>query len=356
MKYIPSLCGWVPWHDETMRTSRADLYVAGDTSGIEEASAAMVAGKIAGCSAAAALTGMEVSSQLEGFNGQLAALREGPFGAKIWQGKAELVGRTYDNGKLEPIEEPTPANVAFESGRRVVIECYQRIPCNPCSESCHKHAIKIDGSMSNLPVYQATDCDGCKLCIVRCPGLAMFYVDMDYSATAAEVSIAYEMLPVPAKGETWWALDRDGQFVCEASITKVVSTKSFDKKHLVSFAVPKEFAARARHITPVGKVRKLVKLPPRDVSEDPVICRCEDVRLGQIERAIDSGYHSFEELKRVLRIGMGPCQGKTCQSLVLRILSGKLHKPIGQFERMKLRSPLRPITLGAMSQASTEGR
>lgn len=354
LKYIPSLCGQVPWHDDNMRTSLENIYVAGDCSGIEEASAAMVAGKIAGCSAASQILAKPADKAIQGFHDQLASLREGPFGAKIWQGKAELVGRTFSGGKLAPVHVPTEEETSFTSGKRVVLECYEQIPCNPCSEACRHKAIKVEGSMSSVPTYTATDCDGCKLCLVRCPGLAMFFVDMDYSPQEAEVTIAYELMPEPQVGQTWSALDRMGQFVGEAKITKVVSSKAFDRKHLISFAVDKAHAFKARHITEPNKVRTLKKLPPRDIKEDPIVCRCEDIRLSEIEHAIDAGHHTFEELKRVLRIGMGPCQGKTCQQLVLRLLSQKLHKPLTKIAPMKTRTPLRPIPIAVMAQAAPE--
>ena len=55
MQFVPQLCGHVPFRDRTMRTSNPDLWVAGDAAGIEEASSAMVEGRIAGYSAAKAL-------------------------------------------------------------------------------------------------------------------------------------------------------------------------------------------------------------------------------------------------------------------------------------------------------------
>ena len=49
---IPALGGVIPLHDEDMRTSNPDVYIAGDISGIEEASTAMEEGRLAGTAAA----------------------------------------------------------------------------------------------------------------------------------------------------------------------------------------------------------------------------------------------------------------------------------------------------------------
>jgi len=60
------------------------------------------------------------------------------------------------------------------------------------------------------------------------------------------------------------------------------------------------------------------------------ICRCEEVSRNDVEKLIDSGITDYEEIRRVLRIGMGPCGGKTCRSVVLQIISEKL---VFQFRR-----------------------
>jgi sarcosine oxidase subunit alpha len=86
MRYVPQLCGYVPKRDRTLRTSHPDFGVAGDASGIEEASAAMVEGRIAGLCAANSL-GLPVDmNMLDEYESRLAALRAGEVGAKIREG------------------------------------------------------------------------------------------------------------------------------------------------------------------------------------------------------------------------------------------------------------------------------
>ncbi|MEG1972158.1 MAG: NAD(P)/FAD-dependent oxidoreductase, partial [Oscillospiraceae bacterium] len=55
MKFVPQLGGHVAVRDENMETSVKNIFIAGDTAGVEEASSAMVEGRIAGLSASAAL-------------------------------------------------------------------------------------------------------------------------------------------------------------------------------------------------------------------------------------------------------------------------------------------------------------
>jgi len=50
--FVPELGGWVPIHNENMETTIKGIYVAGDVSGIAEASTAMLEGRIAGAAIA----------------------------------------------------------------------------------------------------------------------------------------------------------------------------------------------------------------------------------------------------------------------------------------------------------------
>jgi len=57
--------------------------------------------------------------------------------------------------------------------------------------------------------------------------------------------------------------------------------------------------------------------------EKVFVCRCEDLTEKEVLDAINQGYTDLEELRRILRIGMGPCQGRVCINLVKKILEKK---------------------------------
>jgi sarcosine oxidase subunit alpha len=81
---IPEAGGYVSLHDETMQTSVNHVYVAGDASGIEEASTAMIEGKIAGLNAANGI-GFKTNDAIKLnkiFKNEIDRLRAGPFGEK----------------------------------------------------------------------------------------------------------------------------------------------------------------------------------------------------------------------------------------------------------------------------------
>jgi thioredoxin reductase len=90
----PVLGGLVPWHDQRMCTSIPSIYIAGDVSGVEEASTAMEEGRMAGLSAADSLGYLEESrykARFEAINHNLLALRSGMFGQKRRDAKEAIM-------------------------------------------------------------------------------------------------------------------------------------------------------------------------------------------------------------------------------------------------------------------------
>ena len=81
-----------------------------------------------------------------------------------------------------------------------------------------------------------------------------------------------------------------------------------------------------------------------------IICRCEEIEIDQIREWIARGYDTFDELKRELRVGMGPCQGRGCRDIILRELSKATGKPISELDPGTIRPPVKPIKLGLLAE------
>ncbi len=79
-----------------------------------------------------------------------------------------------------------------------------------------------------------------------------------------------------------------------------------------------------------------------------IICRCKDITLEDIEKAIEEGITDLETLKRRLGLGMGPCQGRTCLPLVISILSRKLGKPPEELMIPHIRAPVIPVPVNLL--------
>jgi bacterioferritin-associated ferredoxin len=83
----------------------------------------------------------------------------------------------------------------------------------------------------------------------------------------------------------------------------------------------------------------------RNDLDDMVICRCEEITLGEIKAAIRDGFRTLNGIKRVTRAGMGLCQGQTCQRLVTRILTEELGIAAADIDPTTARGPVRPLRL-----------
>jgi NAD(P)H-nitrite reductase large subunit len=88
-----------------------------------------------------------------------------------------------------------------------------------------------------------------------------------------------------------------------------------------------------------------------DKSKDVIVCRCSDVTLAQVQDLIKQGYTSVEEIKRITRAGMGPCQSKTCGHVIEREIAKITGIKVDQQEPHKQRGPIKGIKLGTMAVA-----
>lgn len=86
------------------------------------------------------------------------------------------------------------------------------------------------------------------------------------------------------------------------------------------------------------------------MNRDVIICRCEDVTYGEIADAIDSGLTTTEEIKRVLRCGMGPCQGRTCSRLIARMIAERTGTRVADVPYPGVRPPTRPVEIGTLEE------
>lgn len=136
--------------------------------------------------------------------------------------------------KFPPIERINKGPVA-------VVECYQKIPCNPCSTACPFGAIQVGEDINNVPCRDEDLCTGCGKCVSRCPGLAIMIVDGSKSADTVEFRIPYEFLPLPAAGETVVGLDRAGQPICKAKVLRVQNPPAFDRTPVVTLEVARSY-------------------------------------------------------------------------------------------------------------------
>ena len=248
---------YVPVCSETGETSIPGLYAAGDVTGIEEASSAMIKGRISGnhisCTAgfcdedAAAKRDAELRLSLQ-------TLRQGMFAPQnrrkqltATEEGIALSSSLLKHGFIGEEEIERFPGMTHKSGIHPVIECTQNIPCNPCQDACHFGCIRIGEKITSLPAVDSSKkCMDCGQCVASCPGQAIFLVNEDVGGGMAEVTLPYEFLPAPAVGDKGTALGRDGAACCPAEVVRVRTAPLFDSTTLLTIRVPADMAMTAR--------------------------------------------------------------------------------------------------------------
>ena len=146
----------------------------------------------------------------------------------------------------DDLEKVIPDKKRLAKGPVVIIECFQKIPCDPCAISCKLGVIKPFKDINDLPQVDFDKCTGCGICISSCPGLAIFVIDMNYSEEKSLIKLPHEMLPLPEKGENVYALDRAGSILGKVKVIKVLKIKN--KTNIISIEVPKSMVMKVRSI------------------------------------------------------------------------------------------------------------
>jgi len=273
-------------------------YSAGDADIIAEASAAMISGRIAARQILIDM-GFEVEIPPE-WEEMISILRSKP-------------------GPVKGFYPPPKDKEVYP-----VIRCAQEIPCNPCSEACVLQSIKIkEPTMMGRPQFDG-DCLGCTRCVSICPGLAITLVDKRYDKTrkTARVIVPWEMPEGTIKtGQKVTTTGMTGEVIGTGKVIGMKKSEWQNKRTLVSLEVPFKHAdlvAGIRIREPLGK-KTATAVKAADDGE-VIICRCERVTKKEIIDYIKkTGTRDVNAVKAGLRVGMGPCGGKTCTELIMRI-------------------------------------
>lgn len=81
------------------------------------------------------------------------------------------------------------------------------------------------------------------------------------------------------------------------------------------------------------------------LTEDTVLCRCEEVTVAELRRAIGEGAGTVSAVRMLTRAGMGRCQGRMCGSAVAGLLARELDLPLEKVGQATPRPPILPVPL-----------
>ena len=147
---------------------------------------------------------------------------------------------------LEDLTKVTPPAERLAKGPCAIVECFQKIPCNPCATSCPTGAFNTGNDINELPALDHNKCIGCGICIARCPGLAIFILDL--SGNEAILRLPFEQIPLPQEDMIVDGLGRDGSYICDVKVTRVQNSPSQDRTAIIWISLPKEQAMSVRNI------------------------------------------------------------------------------------------------------------
>lgn len=125
--------------------------------------------------------------------------------------------------------------------------------------------------------------------------------------------------------------------------------------HLPPKSAEKRMRELARQVDREERFLRMLRhrLRPRPgllelISDDTIVCRCEEVTAGQIREAVADGARDVRGVKVRTRVGMGPCQGRYCEMVVGALVAHQTEQPRAEVGFMSTRPPVIPVPLQAI--------
>ncbi len=84
-------------------------------------------------------------------------------------------------------------------------------------------------------------------------------------------------------------------------------------------------------------------------ADDILVCRCEEVTAGAIRKSVNGGLPGPNQVKSILRSGMGPCQGRVCGPVVAGIVAAATNASPDETGYFRIRPPLKPLPLDELA-------
>lgn len=119
-------------------------------------------------------------------------------------------------------------------------------------------------------------------------------------------------------------------------------------------AAPRE---RLAHLQRFAAILQQLSRPPvelalQTMSDDTILCRCESIKRGELQRQLAENKHvlSADATKLLTRVGMGLCQGRMCGDNVAKVIAairGIQPSEVGAFQAQ---APVKPVPLATLTR------
>ena len=84
--------------------------------------------------------------------------------------------------------------------------------------------------------------------------------------------------------------------------------------------------------------------------DDLILCRCEEVSVGEVRAVVDEGHWEINRVKAHCRVGMGRCQGRMCGLATAEIVAERSGRDLAQVGRLRGQAPIKPLPFGVQVQ------
>ena len=108
---------------------------------------------------------------------------------------------------------------------------------------------------------------------------------------------------------------------------------------------PRPLANARRALLRHRRFQGALRLQAERAEPDTIVCRCEEVTLGDVEAALGDGVPTIGEVKRRTRLGMGRCQGRYCAPVLASLLAGRQGRPVDELAFFAPRVPAKPVAI-----------
>lgn len=144
----------------------------------------------------------------------------------------------------------------------------------------------------------------------------------------------------------------------EAKIASIKILKDFDKIKKSDFNT--KFDSCLKELKSCLHIRDFLDalyLPDENMiypsNDDVVVCRCEEVTLGDIKESLKTDCRGPNSVKSFTRCGMGNCQGRFCGLTLLEIISKETNVSIEKLKYLRIRSPIKPVRIEEMGKLAS---
>jgi NAD(P)H-nitrite reductase large subunit len=198
------------------------------------------------------------------------------------------------------------------------------------------------GFVANIELAQLA---GCRLEYDKNRGGWMVWVTEDLKTSVPGIFAAGEITGIAgaAKAVT------EGQL---AALSILLNLAKISSDTFLARSTPLK-KARNQHLRFGGYFNAQHKIPGeiiRSIAEEAIVCRCEDITMGEIKTAVLNGCATPDAVKKAVRTGMGICQGRTCAPIIYEVIAALKGTAADHIFPLSVRTPLKAVALKALAE------